>query len=138
MLAAKEALTSPNRVFSKPNRFTGFINLREEHSRSGVLRLHFLEHTMTMKIRQEDLLALRNAVQPFDTVERRAAYAAGNFPRAELCKNRDMRYRWDLLYMSRLRIGDGAGMDGDLNLYSYLDDTHIDSALRSFIPALAA
>ena len=42
----------------------------------------------------------------------------------------DMRYRWDCLYASGLKIGDGAGMPGDLNLYAYCDDTHIDTALR--------
>ena len=91
---------------------------------------------MTLKIRPDDLLALRNAVQPMDTEKRRAAYAAGDFTYADRCKDRDMRYRWDLLYMSRLRLGDGVGMKGDLNLYSYLNDKHIDAALRSFIPTL--
>ena len=92
---------------------------------------------MTLKIRQDDLIALRNAVQPHDTQERRAAYAAGNFPRAELCKDRNKRYRWDLLWHSGIRLGDGVGIKGDLNLYSYLNDNHIDAALRSLVPNLA-
>jgi hypothetical protein len=42
----------------------------------------------------------------------------------------DKRYRWDCLYSSGIKIGDGIGRRGDLNLYQYLDDTHIDTALR--------
>ena len=42
----------------------------------------------------------------------------------------DKRYRWDLLWASGLQIGDGKGMPGDLPLYAYMDDTHIDTALR--------
>jgi hypothetical protein len=42
----------------------------------------------------------------------------------------DMRYRWDLLYISKLKIGDGVGTSG-LPLYAYLNDTHIDTALKA-------
>ena len=58
--------------------------------------------------------------------------------RADVCKDIDKRYRWDLLYRSRIKIGDGVGIQGDVNLYSYMDDNHIDSALRSFIKPLKA
>jgi len=92
---------------------------------------------MPLKIKQRDLEILQAAIAPLDTTERRAAYISGKFPYAERCRNRDMRYRWDLLYATRIRIGDGAGMSGDLNLYSYLCDTHIDAALRSFIKPLS-
>jgi len=40
------------------------------------------------------------------------------------------RYRWDLLHYSGLKIGDGVGIQGDLNLYAYLHDKHIDTALK--------
>ena len=42
----------------------------------------------------------------------------------------DKRWRWDLLWRSGLKIGDSVGMPGDLNLYDYCNDTHIDTALR--------
>lgn len=45
------------------------------------------------------------------------------------------RMRWDMLYASKLKIGDGKGMSG-LPLYEYMDDTHIDTALRSIMKAL--
>ena len=41
-----------------------------------------------------------------------------------------MRYRWDLLHATELTIGDGIGVMGDINLYAYLNDNHIDTALR--------
>lgn len=89
-----------------------------------------------MKIKPNDLQALEDAIKPFDVPETRLAYLTGNFPRADKVKDLDKRYRWDLLYMSRLKIGDGAGMQGDINLYAYMDDSHIDTALRSFIKPL--
>lgn len=91
---------------------------------------------MTLKIRPEDLKVLREAIAPHDTGAKRLAYLRGDFPRAEHCTNLDKRYRWDLLYASGLKIGDGAGVVGDLDLYAYLDDTHIDSALREIVPLL--
>ena len=89
-----------------------------------------------MKIKNEDLVILRNAIAPLDTPERRELYRAGKFSKSELCKDKDMRYRWDLLYASRLKIGDGIGIQGDVNLYAYLNDSHIDTALRSLVANL--
>lgn len=83
-----------------------------------------------MKVTVEHQEVLRTAIGPLDTAERRATYLAGDFPRAELVKDLDVRYRWDLLWASdaMTAIGD-AGRD-------YLD-AHIDTALRSIVPALA-
>lgn len=91
---------------------------------------------MSLKIKPDDLAKLKAAVVPLDTPEARAMYRAGNFPRADRTKDKDMRYRWDLLHASGLKLGDGVGTQGDLNLYAYLNDEHIDSALRSFVPPL--
>ena len=91
---------------------------------------------MSLKIKDADLVALQSALKPLDTPDRRAKYCKGDFPYADRCRDKDMRYRWDLMYASGLRFGDGRGMRGDLNLYAYLNDKHIDSALRSFIPPL--
>lgn len=44
------------------------------------------------------------------------------------------RFRWDALRATRLNVfGDGAGSHGDLNLYAYMNDDHIDSALRAIL-----
>lgn len=92
---------------------------------------------MPLKIKETDLETLRAAIAPLDTIGRRAAYLTGNFPNADRCKDKDMRYRWDLLWATRIKIGDGRGVPGDLNLYAYLDDTHIDSALRHIVTPLS-
>lgn len=89
-----------------------------------------------MKIKTEDLEKLKAAVAPLDTPANREKYASGDFPRANLCRDLDKRYRWDLLYASGLKIGDGVGMPGDVNLYAYMDDSHIDTALRSIVPKI--
>lgn len=91
-----------------------------------------------MKIKDDDLNVLRGAITPFDTPERRRLYLDGDFHNAAHCKDLDMRYRWDLLYASKLKLGDGVGIEGDLNLYAYLNDSHIDTALRSLVPKLEA
>ena len=80
-----------------------------------------------MKITPQDLDAMREAISPLDTQDRRARYQAGAFPRADLTKDVDKRYRWDLLHESGYRIVD---------LYDYMDDTHIDTALRNLVPVL--
>lgn len=88
-----------------------------------------------MKITQEHLQTLQQAVSPHDTAERRKDYREGRFKNSATCKNVNMRYRWDLLYMSKLKIGDGVGMSG-LPLYQYMNDVNIDSALKHFIKDL--
>lgn len=93
---------------------------------------------MTLKIRSADLQRLQAAIAPLDTSARRTAYLEGRFPRADSCQDVDKRYRWDLLWASGLKLGDGMGMRGDLDLYAYLDDAHIDSALRHLVPTLQA
>ncbi len=45
----------------------------------------------------------------------------------------DKRYRWDLLWKSGLKIGDGKGMTVGLPLYSYINADHIDTALRHIL-----
>lgn len=44
-----------------------------------------------------------------------------------------MRFRWDVLYASGLKIGDGIGIKGDVNVYGYANDDHIDTALRTIM-----
>lgn len=83
-----------------------------------------------MKIKPEHLQALVDAIKPLDTPERRAHYTSN-----VKAKDINKRYRWDLLYISKLKIGDGRGCEG-LPLYEYMNDVHIDTALRSIVPLL--
>jgi hypothetical protein len=85
-----------------------------------------------MKVTPTDLADLATMVKSHDTPERRAQYIARQFPRAELVHDLDKRFRWDLLWMA-----DGATRRAWFDrVYTYANDTHIDTALRSIVPAL--
>ena len=75
-----------------------------------------------MKINAEHFAHLAAMVNPLDTPEKRAQYKMQGLT--------DKRYRWDLAYM--------AGCTRFIcdSLYSYLDDSHIDTALRSIVKPL--
>lgn len=47
-------------------------------------------------------------------------------------------FRWAAFRASGVKLGDGVGMFGDLNLYAYLNDEHIDSALRQIMRDVGA
>jgi hypothetical protein len=87
-----------------------------------------------MRATPQTLELVRTAVAPLDTAERRAAYLAGEFPRAEFVKDLDTRYRWDLLYAAN-RLGEPPVLrvlsDEGLN------SEHIDTVLRRVVPVLA-
>jgi hypothetical protein len=89
-----------------------------------------------VKIKPDDLAKLRTAITPLDTPERRARYLAGDFHNAERVRDLNKRYRWDLLYASSIKIGDGVGIKGDIDLYYYADDMAVDTALRSIVKPL--
>lgn len=80
-----------------------------------------------MKVKPEHLAAIREAITPLDTDERRARYIAGDFFRAEEVKDLDKRYRWDLLWESRTNKA--------FPIYDY-NTAHIDTALRSIVKPL--
>ena len=71
------------------------------------------------------------AIAPHDTAERRAQYLAGDFPRAELVKDLDKRYRWDLYWLVRPTL-DTALTD----VLGWSNDACLDTALRKCVPAL--
>jgi hypothetical protein len=75
-----------------------------------------------MKMRPEHLEYLRVKIAPLDT---------GTMREASKCRRHsNTRYAWDLLYK--------AGLSGWIcaNLYPYLNDDHIDTALRALVPPL--
>ena len=75
-----------------------------------------------MKIKPEHLEHLRQLVTPHDTPEaRKLAIEQGH---------NNMRYRWDCLWAAKQSrwVCD--------NLYPYINDDHIDTALRRIIPDL--
>jgi len=83
-----------------------------------------------MKMLAGHLAELKSLIGPLDTPELRARYIARDFPRADKTKNVDMRYRWDLLHA----MPDSGSVCR--KLYMYLNDTHIDTALKAIVPPL--
>ena len=73
-----------------------------------------------MKMKPEHFAILQDAVAKLDTADKRKAYAD-----YELSARR---YRWDLLYAS------GVLEAMSQPLYLYLNDSHIDTALRKIVP----
>jgi len=80
-----------------------------------------------MKIPKESFDLLKNAITPLDTKENRQCYRDGNFARAENCKDKNMRYRWDLYWASK---ANSWVVKLDLN------DSHINTALKKIIAPL--
>lgn len=81
-----------------------------------------------MRVDAVTLEAVRKAVAPLDTAERREAYRTGQFPRADVVRDLDKRYRWDLWH--RAQAWRVLGDDVDLT------NEHIDTALRRIVPPL--
>lgn len=85
-----------------------------------------------MKIKPEHFNQLKALIEPLDTPTLRTRYQEKDFPRSDNVKNLDMRYRWDLLYMipgcTRRPLMD--------ELYVYMNDNHIDTALRRIVRPL--
>lgn len=75
-----------------------------------------------MKIKPEHLEHMRAALTPHDTEFHRSRYIAAGLS--------DTRYRWDILRHAGLMT-----WLCDV-LYTYLNDTHIDTALRSLVKPL--
>ena len=78
------------------------------------------------KITDIDVNKMGDAIHPLDTETVRDAYRRGDFPRAEMVKDLDRRYRWDLLWAA----GGWRIIPNDVT------DAHIDTALRKIVPVL--
>jgi hypothetical protein len=86
-----------------------------------------------VKMKPEHFEALRAAISEADTPAIRENYRKGQFPRSEQSHDKDKRYRWDLFgYAMRYELPKGYMSV----LYAYLDDTHIDTALRNIVKPL--
>jgi hypothetical protein len=83
-----------------------------------------------MKIQPDHLAALKALIAPIDTAERRAQYIEQRLS--------DKRYRWDLTYAAGHASSPQSATRFICDtLYSYLNDTHIDTALKSIVSPLA-
>lgn len=75
-----------------------------------------------MKMLKEHYDEIRNRCSEYDTEDRRALYRASNLTAK--------RYRWDVAQIAFGDLPGGFSRWVCDNLYSYLNDTHIDTALR--------
>lgn len=84
-----------------------------------------------MKIRPEHLAHIREVITQFDTDFHRSRYAAAGLS--------DERYRWDLLrHGLKQRNPEQPSTQWICDeLYPYLNDSHIDTALRHLVKPLA-
>ena len=80
-----------------------------------------------MKIKELHYRHLLEKLAPLDTLENREKYARRDFPRADRCKDVNKRYRWDLWYQA------GLSRFACDELYDYMNDDHIDTALRNIV-----
>ena len=86
-----------------------------------------------MKIKQEHFEYLKNeiesALEKYPNLVQE--YETGNFPRSESTKNLQQRFCFDLAY--------GAGLDRCIseNLYPYMNDDHLFTALKRIAPTVA-
>jgi hypothetical protein len=93
-----------------------------------------------MKIKPEHFEIIKKAIEPHDTTENRAIYREGRFHKAATTKDVNKRYRWDLFWHAQ-RLANPFGPSVKWvcdTLYPYLDDDHIDTALRSIVKPLEA
>lgn len=87
-----------------------------------------------MKIKPEHLQVLSDALDKAreQFPERTLEYYISN----KLGKDHAMRWRWDLFHLA-IRFAPESftrgGVGGQLILYSYMNDTHIDTALRHLL-----
>lgn len=85
---------------------------------------------MPLKMKPEHLAKLAEFIKPLDTEANRQRYRDRDVPKAENVKNWDMRYRWGLFNAA------GTCKWCCDELYPYLNDGHIDSALKSLVKPL--
>lgn len=83
-----------------------------------------------MKMTPEHCQLIKDAIVPMDTAERRQRYVRGDYPNAAKTKDLDKRYRWDLFCQMPKPSGFVQ------SLYDYMNDDHIDTALRGIVPVL--
>ena len=88
-----------------------------------------------MKIKKEHFDKLQSSINEIlskynDQGQLVAEYESGSFPRSEKTKDLQRRFCFDLLY--------GAGLNKFVceNLYSYMNDDHLYTALKSIVPTI--
>jgi hypothetical protein len=82
-----------------------------------------------MKMKSDDYLELCSAM--LQVVEKYGPERLSKHRAALIddCKDINVRMAWDIFHLTGIRIGDGAGIKTKHNWYSYLNDTHLNTAM---------
>lgn len=80
-----------------------------------------------MKMTPEHYQALRSRIVPIDTPENRKPYQTQSLKSPGVIRDFHKAYRWNLFNRSR-------SFEMLDELYKYLNDDHIDTALRAIVP----
>ena len=86
-----------------------------------------------MKIKPEHLARLKDLIEPLDTETRRTQYLKGDFHNADKVKDLNKRYRWDLYWEATAGTHHNELRN---QMYVYMNDDHIDTALKSIVKDL--
>jgi uncharacterized protein (DUF1778 family) len=90
---------------------------------------------VAMKIKPEDYKKLKDALD--ETIRKigkdKLMKHKESLKDDSRVKDLEKRFRWDLLYASKIKIGDGKGAPGDIDLYAYMNDDQIDTALKKYV-----
>lgn len=87
-----------------------------------------------MKITATHFEILRAAISALDTPENRQQYLDGKFSNSDKVRDLDTRYRFDLFHFAQL--GGRFSTSYMRELYHYLNDDHIATALGKIVPTL--
>jgi hypothetical protein len=88
-------------------------------------KIHMRLPTTNMKIKPEDYQALLSAIKPLaNKIKSHREYLKNN----RLFNDLETRLRWDLLWASKFDL---------TPLYQYMNDDHIDTALRCIVNELS-
>lgn len=80
-----------------------------------------------MKMSSQHVEAMRELISPLDTEANRERYRNGDYPKSELTKDVNRRYRFDLMWAAKAY---DVVKDADYN------DEHLNTALKSIVPNL--
>ena len=83
-----------------------------------------------MKMKSEHYQALKTAIaavlEAYPELPDR--YRNGQYPNADRTKDLNRRFRWDLFWAAKHRF--------NIDVWDYLNDSHLDTALRRIVPEL--
>ena len=85
-----------------------------------------------MKMKKEHFEELKAEIEKFDLEKLAEQYEKGNFPRSESVNDLQVRFVWDVYW----RLPNQWRIEFMRDLYEYLNDNHIETALKRICPKI--